>query len=291
MRLSPHPARAGPSGLITQGPTIRSTENESSAGPLTAAMAAASSLSIGWGVVVIVVVGVHLTMSAPFRAGSQGSVSGRLSETAVWRARPSCPGFPLRFRCRRWLFGHPVPAEGLGVPCGRRTSAPGDGTGPRRGFRVSHARAAIGVGALSTPGTTVLALTGVARRPALAASQRRVPALRRDVASMRSSALRSITKGSRVFTRPIFPLPVAPGCNGSVLGFTPSFAPRPCGRRTSRWGQVIEHGPETTLYVIDLASNPALFSQCVRPRVARDDAEASESTCLPMRASRVRSHR
>ena len=147
-------------------------------------------------------------------------------------------------------------------------------TGPRRGFRVSHARAAIGVGALSTPGTTVLALTGVAHRPALAASQRRVPALRHDVASMRSSALRSITKGSRVFTRPIFPLPVAPGCNGSVLGFTPSFAPRPCGRRTSRWGQVIEHGPETTLYVIDLASNPALISQCVRPRVARDDAEA-----------------
>ena len=73
-------------------------------------------------------------------------------------------------------------------------------------------------------------------------------------------------------SRPIFPSPVTPGCNGSVLGFTPSFAPRPCGRRTSKWGQVIEHGPETTLYVIDLASNPALFSQCVRPRVARDEA-------------------
>ena len=78
-------------------------------------------------------------------------------------------------------------------------------------------------------------------------------------------------------TRPIFPSPVAPGCNGSVLGFAPSFAPRPCGRRTSRWGQVIEHGPETTLYVIDLASNPASFSQCVRPRVARDFAEARRS--------------
>ena len=127
MRLSPHPARAGPSGLITQGPTIRSTGSGSSAGPLTAAMAAASSLSVGWGVVVIVVVGVHLTMSALFRAGSRGSVSGRLSETAAWRARPSCPGFPLRFRCRRSLLGHPVPAEGLGVPCGRLTSAPGDG--------------------------------------------------------------------------------------------------------------------------------------------------------------------
>ena len=121
LRLSPHPARAGPAGLITQGPTIRSTGNESSAGPLTAAVAAASSLSIGRGVVVIVVFGVHLTTSALFRAGSQGSVSGRLSEAIARRARPSCPGFPLRFRCRRWLFGHPVPAEELGVPRGRLT--------------------------------------------------------------------------------------------------------------------------------------------------------------------------
>ena len=183
--------------------------------------------------------------------------------------------FPAAFPLPALAFWSSCSRRGIGrslrsaYQCARRR------TGPRRGFRVSHARAAIGVGALSTPGTTVLALTGVAHRPALAASQRRVPALRHDVASMRSSALRSITKGSRVFTRPIFPLPVAPGCNGSVLGFTPSFAPRPCGRRTSRWGQVIEHGPETTLYVIDLASNPALFSQCVRPRVARDKAEAT----------------
>ena len=181
--------------------------------------------------------------------------------------------FPAAFPLPALAFWSSCSRRGIGrslrsaYQCARRR------TGPRRGFRVSHARAAIGVGALSTPGTTVLALTGVAHRPALAASQRRVPALRHDVASMRSSALRSITKGSRVFTRPIFPLPVAPGCNGSVLGFTPSFAPRPCGRRTSRWGQVIEHGPETTLYVIDLASNPALFSQCVRPRVARDEGE------------------
>jgi hypothetical protein len=47
-RLSPHPSRAGPSGLITQGPTIRSTGNGSSAGPLTAAVAAASSSARLW---------------------------------------------------------------------------------------------------------------------------------------------------------------------------------------------------------------------------------------------------
>ena len=56
-----------------------------------------------------------------------------------------------------------------------------------------------------------------------------------------------------MFTRPIFPSPVAAGWDDSVLGFAPSFAPRSCERRTSGWGQVTEHGPGTTLYVIDLA--------------------------------------
>jgi hypothetical protein len=45
------------------------------------------------------------------------------------------------------------------------------------------------------------------------------------------------------------------------LGLPPSFAPRPHGRRTSGRGQAIEHGPETTLYVINLASKPASFTQ------------------------------
>jgi hypothetical protein len=43
------------------------------------------------------------------------------------------------------------------------------------------------------------------------------------------------------------------------LGLSPELRTPPtgAGRRTSGWGQAIEHGPETTLYVIDLASNPA----------------------------------
>jgi len=48
--------------------------------------------------------------------------------------------------------------------------------GPRRGFRVPHARAATGVGALYTPGTAVLFPADRGSRPALAASQRPVPA-------------------------------------------------------------------------------------------------------------------
>jgi hypothetical protein len=100
LRLSPHPARAGPSDLITRGRRIRSGEEmESSAGPLTATVVAASSLSVGSGVVVIVVFGVHLTTSALFRAGSRGSVSGRSSTTIRGRRALIDPSwFPAAFR-------------------------------------------------------------------------------------------------------------------------------------------------------------------------------------------------
>ena len=59
-----------------------------------------------------------------------------------------------------------------------------------------------------------------------------------------------------MFARPIFPSPIAPGSIEEPLGFAPSFAPRDYSQRTSGRGQVIEHGPEPRLYIIDLASNP-----------------------------------
>ena len=70
-------------------------------------------------------------------------------------------------------------------------------------------------------------------------------------------------RGFKQFTRPVFPSPVAPGWNEEPLGFPPSFAPRDYSQRTSGRGQAIEHGPETTLYVIGLASNLAgLLNAC-----------------------------
>ena len=41
------------------------------------------------------------------------------------------------------------------------------------------------------------------------------------------------------FTRPAFPLPVAPGWNGGPWAFPPSFTPRRCRRRMSGWGQAL----------------------------------------------------
>ena len=85
-------------------------------------------------------------------------------------------GFPLSFGHRHLLLGHPAPAEESSPPHGRPA---GPESGPRRDFRVPHIRAAIGVGALCAPGTTVLIPDGATSRPASAASQRHVPVPRR----------------------------------------------------------------------------------------------------------------
>jgi hypothetical protein len=48
---------------------------------------------------------------------------------------------------------------------------------------------------------------------------------------------RGIIKGSRSFTRPAFPWPVAPGWNGSPRASSPGFTPRRYRRRMPGWGQ------------------------------------------------------
>jgi hypothetical protein len=127
----------------------------SSSGPFATTIVGASNLSVGAGVIVIFVVKAHLTASAPFRAGPPGPYpAGYPGPPAEgWR---SCPGFPLPFGRRRSLLGHPIPAGELGPPHGRLTGHAEGAPGPRRGYRVPHARAATGVGAPSTPRTAVL---------------------------------------------------------------------------------------------------------------------------------------
>jgi hypothetical protein len=99
--------------------------------------------------------------------------------------------------------GHPVPARGLGLPHGRLTGrllVPG----PGRGFHVPHPRDTTGLGALSTPGTAVLAPAGCRALPAPAASQRPVPAPA-ATSHRRGSVLRGINEGSR--DSPVRPAP------------------------------------------------------------------------------------
>jgi hypothetical protein len=116
----------------------------------------------------------------------------------------------------------------VGLPSQAWTS-----TGLPRFAGVRHDRG----GPLLYPGAAVSSRPAGHNRSAPAASQR--PALRPRCCD--PSAREVLTRHQRRFTRltrPIFPLPVAPGRNGSPLAFPSGFAPRRYQRRTPRWEQV-----------------------------------------------------
>ena len=189
----------------------------------------------------------HLTASARFRARAPGPVSGRLSETTAWRSRPSCPGFPSPFGCRRSLLGHPIPAEELGPPCGRltgrdmRARTP---TGLPRSARMSCDRGGCPLypeDGGAPPGRGV-SLTGACRSSAASPYTPLQHSHRRGLRFTRHQ------RGFTQFTRPVFPSPVAARMERAALRLSPELRTPPTRsrRRTSRWGQAIEHGPGTT---------------------------------------------
>ena len=130
---------------------------------------AASNLSVGSGVIIIISYWAHLTASALFRAGPRGPMSGRLSMTTSWRTGPA----PMVSRClsatgvRFSVIRYPPRSSALltvglpsttrrartstGLPRSARTSCdrggrplcPGDdgahpGPGPLPGRRLPH---------------------------------------------------------------------------------------------------------------------------------------------------------
>jgi hypothetical protein len=231
--------------------TIRSrSRSVSSAGPFTATLVAASNLSVGSGVVVIFSSLAHLAASARFRARAPGPVSGRLCGTAAWRGRPSRPGFPLRFRCRHSLLGHPIPAAGLGLPHGRLTGHARARSGPRRGYRVPHARAATGVGALYTPGTAVLIPAEGRAQPAPAALPRPVAALRFNIPP-RGALLHEASTRVHAIHRSGLPWPLAARVERAALGLLPGLHTPPLpathaedgtGHRARTWNYTLTSG-------------------------------------------------
>jgi len=147
------------------------------------------------------------------------------------------PWLPAAFRLPAFAFWSSCARRGVELSL-RSADRPSRGTrGPRRGFHVSHAQAATGVGALYIPGTTVLIQTDHDHRPAPVASQRPVPTPRHHDPSERGSASRDINQGFKRFHPSGLPLAGGSRMEREPLGFPPSSAPRPCGRRTSGWGQ------------------------------------------------------
>jgi len=163
--------------------------------------------------------------------------------------------------CRRSLLGHPVPAEALGLPCGRLTGHTLGRVGPQRGCHVPHEPDTTGVGALSTPRTVVLTRPETRLRPAPAASQR--PVLAPHLPHPIPVGL-PLTRHHRGFTgvHPSgLPLHLWPLDGTAALGLDHlSFAPRRYQRRTSGWGQASSTDLSYTFDIVDLQSVQLLNS-------------------------------
>ncbi len=219
-------------------------------------MAATSNLSIGSGLIVSFSWWAHLTTSALFRTRAPGPVSGQLSTTISWRGRSSCRGFLSPFSGRHSLLGHPVPAKELGSPHGRLTGQGRTQTG--RGQRCSP-------------------WSGVAHRPASVASQRLslrpAPAshLRGTPHHEASTRVHTI---SPVRSSPRLWLPDETG----ALGLEPraSHPALTSDARRSGDRQVIEHGPESTLYVTIDSSLQSCVDLSMRATSRRTRPSSSE---------------
>ena len=190
------------------------------------------------------------------------------------------------FGHRHSLLGHPVPAEELGPPHGRLTGPPG--SGPRRGCRVPHARAATGVGALYTPGTAVLIPTEATARPAPAASQRPVPAPRRTSHRPRLCLTRH-QPGFKRFARPVFPSPVAARMERAALGLHPR-ASHPADQEPDNARRGGDRPSSTDLELlaqltsVDLQSGSSLVACDLASHVAKDSPGAG-GLVTPKRSS------
>ena len=139
-------------------------------------------------------------------------------------ARPSRPGFPLPFRPPAFASWPSCARQGPG-PSLRSADRPcGQGRTPAGLPRSARMRCGRG-GCPLYPGDCGARTAGrsspaAARR--LAAARPCTPVQRPTTGGFLS---RGIIKGSRSFTRPAFPWPVAPGWNGSPRASSPGFTP------------------------------------------------------------------
>ena len=141
--------------------------------------------------------------------------------------------FPAAFRLPAFASRSSHSRQGIGSPHGRPTDP--HRAGPRRGYRVPHARATTGVGTPYTPRTMVLTQPSRLpdRHPPHPSGSPYTPP---QHPITRGSASRGIKQGFITFTRPVFPSPTPPGWNQRRFGFPPSFAPRRYRQRTSGVG-------------------------------------------------------
>ena len=166
--------------------------------------------------------------------------------------------FPAAFRLPAFASRSSHSRQGIGSPHGRPTDP--HRAGPRRGYRVPHARATTGVGAPYTPRTSGAHPAGSPPRPAPAASQRPVPKPRHTIPPCEAplhEASTGVHSRSPVRSSPRHrPRDGTSGASASPRASHPAVT----GSARRGRGQAIEHGPGTTaqLTFVDLQSSSSL---------------------------------
>jgi len=175
--------------------------------------------------------------------------------------------FPVAFRPPAFASRSSDSRRGTG-PSSRSAYRARLPPGPRRGYRVPHARAATGVGAPYTPRTVVLTRPGRLpdRHPPLPSGQSLNPATTSHHARL------SFTRHQQGFNHVHpsgLPLARAPGMEPAALRLPPELRTPPLPAAHVRGGD----RPTSTDLEQRLRHLPNLrscvFTQCVRPRVAR----------------------
>ena len=174
--------------------------------------------------------------------------------------------FPVAFRLPAFRFSviRFPPGIGPSLRSAYRTEQPG----PRRGYRVPHARVTTGVGASSTPRTAVLFPAERSPQPAPAASQRPVLAPRYQHPISGAPHYEASTEVYALHPSGLSPRLWPPDGTGA-LGLFPELRTPPARSRTTHVGAGTghEHGPGTTL---STSAEPPITCSLVsvRPRVA-----------------------
>ena len=187
----------------------------------------------------------HLTASAPFRAGAPGPGIRPVIRNDRLEGRPSCPGFPLPFGCRHFASRSSCSRRGVGPSLRSAYRAQGPDLDGVTAFRTHELRPGWvpslprGRRCSSRPSRVL------DRRLPLSAASPCTPLPASHRAGLRFTRHQ---RGFKQFTRPAFPSPVAARMERAALGLCPELRTPPTRsrRRTSRWGQAIEHGPGTT---------------------------------------------
>jgi hypothetical protein len=207
-------------------------------------------------------------------------VSGRLSETASWRAGHHVP-------VSRCLSATGIRFSVILFPPGSwallTVGLPAKTAGPRRGYRVPHARAMSGVGALYTPRTAVL-IPDRADCPAGACrSTAASPSTPLRHPTLRGSASRGINEGSSNSPVRSSPRPQPPGWSGQSLGLSPGLRTPPTRSRTTHAEVGTGHRARTWNYTLNShqsISNPVVHSMRATSRRTSESGSATPAAWL-----------